>query len=126
MHKTILMDAFIEDLDFIYDNELIYRAMIICCESDKHNIRELLEKKDHTVFVLNSIESDFDYEKMDARVIIVSSHNFKNFITHLDNKYGLCNVSYNLLAFSYSIDDNVSTELKQWYREKNNNDIIII
>ena len=115
-----------QDLGFVYENELIYRTMIVCNECNMDVIKNLLEKEDYSVFVMDTIEKSLDYESMDFRVLIVSCEMFKDAIEHFEGKYGLGNISYNFIAFAHDIDDDISAELKGWVQGKTNKDIIFI
>jgi hypothetical protein len=53
---------------------------------------------------------------------------FKQFIDYMDYKYGIENISYNFIAFSYDIPDAISKDLKEFYNHttKHNLNTIII
>lgn len=118
--------TFVEDLEFIYENKLVYRTMVVCGKSNKQSLKSKMEDYGHTVIVLDDINTDFDYEKMDARVLIVSDDMFKDVVEHFADKYGLNDISYNFVAFAYDLDNDVSANLKTWYKEKNNSEDVII
>lgn len=118
--------TFVEDLEFIYENKLVYRTMVVCGKSNKQSLKSKMEDYGHTVIVLDDINTDFDYEKMDARVLIVSDDMFKDVVEHFADKYGLNDISYNFVAFAYDLDNDVSANLKIWYKEKNNSEDVII
>lgn len=121
------MDAFINDLEDIYKDELIYRAMIVCKEGNEINTEVLLQDYGHTVFVVDEAQFHKDFENMDSRVLLVSCEYFKKFVMTLVEKYKYQDVLYNLVAFSYDINKDVSEELKMWYTQiKKNENIIII
>lgn len=119
------MDAFINDLESVYTNELIYRSIIVCQNGTKSHVKDLLETYDHTISIINDIDTSIDYEKLDSRILLVSIDKFKSLIEYLDDKYGLQNVSYNLIAFTYDIDYDTWNNMKEWYIKKNGNGIII-
>lgn len=123
-----MTSSFIDDLETLYCDELIYRAIVVCQDGYESDMQELLESYGHTVHRIESVinDNDTDYETLDSRILLICCSAFKTLIQHLNKRYGLQNISYNLIAFAYDIDEDVCNQLKTWVEGLNTNDIIII
>jgi hypothetical protein len=119
---------FFYDLEEAYKNESIYRAIVIvnmgACEDMKYD----LECYNHSATYILNISESTDYEKLNSRVLVMEYSLFKQFIDYMDYKYGIENISYNLIAFSYDIPSEISDDMKIFYKNitKHNSNTIII
>lgn len=117
---------FVEDLEKIYQTYSIYRAIIITDIKTEQEYTELLEQYNHSVRVINTI-TDQDYDNIDDRILLMNYEVFNNFMDYFD--YDIINTSFNLIAYTYDIKDNIKNNLVCKYNKltKNNaNNTIII
>lgn len=114
--------VFIEDLENAYQTYSIYRAIIVTDLNNEIEYQIALEENNHTVLVVSNI--DADYENIDARVLIM---NYDTYSTFLD-KHDISKSSYNLIAFTYDIDEEIRCNLTAKYKQlkKYSDDTIII
>ena len=80
---------FVNNLEEIYKNQLIYRTLFIYKYHSKI-YKYLLEQNDNSVHIVD-IEDNIDYDKIDCRILLVKEKIYNDFIT----KYG--NGFYNLV-----------------------------
>lgn len=117
---------FVEDLEKIYQTYSIYRAIIITDIKTEQEYTELLEQYNHSVRVINTI-TDQDYDNIDDRILLMNYEVFNNFMDYFG--YDIINTSFNLIAYTYDIKDNIKNNLVCKYNKltKNNaNNTIII
>jgi len=117
---------FVEDLEKIYQTYSIYRAIIVTDIKTEQEYTELLEQYNHSVRVINTI-TDQDYDNIDDRILLMNYEVFNNFMDYFD--YDIINTSFNLIAYTYDIKDNIKNNLVCKYNKltKNNaNNTIII
>lgn len=107
---------FVKKIETIYTNELIYRALIITNDiNDSNNIENILTMNDHSVKVFTEINPEINYDKMDNRIFIIEYTIFNEFVNHMINRYGIENLPYNLIIFSYDMDNVNIDKLKKEY-----------
>jgi hypothetical protein len=109
--------------DNIFNTELIYRSIIIANNKrDCIRLKNLMERKDYSVYIIDSISTTVNYNNIDNRIVLTTIEQFRNFIDHIDNINGICNSSYNFIAFSFNIDDDIVDEEVNYYMNiaKNN------
>lgn len=73
---------FVEKLDNMYKSHLIYRTIVVC-DGDIREYKRLLEKKDFSVYVVNSLsDANFgvNYDTLDYRVILIESERMDEFL----------------------------------------------
>lgn len=117
---------FVEDLEKIYQTYSIYRAIIVTDIKTEQEYTELLEQYNHSVRVINTI-TDQDYDNIDDRILLMNYEVFNNFMDYFS--YNIINTSFNLIAYTYDIKDNIKNNLVCKYNKltKNNaNNTIII
>jgi hypothetical protein len=109
--------------DNIYTKELIYRSILVVKNNNEALVlQKMLQNNDHSVFILNKINCDIDYNNIDNRIIIVSYNTFEEFVEYLDNNNGgILNSSYNFLGFSYGISAEIVDKLIEYYVKKTKN-----
>jgi hypothetical protein len=108
-------NAFFNDLENIYTTNSIYRAIVVTDINCQEYIKKKLDMYNHTSIIINDNIKDINYENIDCRVVIVDYNFFKTFIDHLNEYYDIINTSYNLIAFSYDINDNIRNKLINYY-----------
>lgn len=120
--------VFIEDLENAYQTYSIYRAIVVTDVNKEIEYQIALEENNHTALVVSNIDYTSDYENIDARVLIMNYDTFDTFIDYISNKYDLSKSSYNLMAFTYDIDEKIRYDLTAKYHELNkySDDTIII
>ncbi len=118
---------FFYDLEEVYKNELIYRSIIVVNIGNCEDMQYDLECYNHNAKYIMNINENIDYDKLDSRVLIMEYSLFKRFIDYMDYKYGIDNISYNLIAFTYDIPLDIKKDLKNFFNKikKNDNTIII-
>ncbi len=122
MFEKTLVSLFIKHIESkIYHELLIYRSLIVTKDHRESTVlAKHLNDKDYTVLVVN-VASDIshvvDYDKIDERIVIISQGLFKDFIDYLN----VSRSSYNLIAFTYSIADDIAEELTKYYSLKTHN-----
>ena len=73
---------FVEKLDNMYKSHLIYRTIVVC-DGDITEYKRLLEKKDFSVYIVNSFsKANFgvNYDTLDYRVILIESAQIDQFL----------------------------------------------
>jgi Fe-S cluster assembly iron-binding protein IscA len=119
---------FFHELEEVYKNELIYRAIVVVNIGGCEDMQYDLECYNHNVTYILSVNESIDYEKLDSRVLVMEYSLFKQFIDYMDYRYGIDNISFNLIAFAYDIPDDISNDMKSFYEniKKHNTNTIII
>jgi hypothetical protein len=92
-----LKNQFVEDLDNIYRTHLIYRTIVVC-DKDIGEYKELLENKDFSVYVVNTV-SNINYDTLDQRIILVNNKILEDFLNSIiandiDNFYTYISFTY--------------------------------
>jgi len=95
--KLDLKNQFVEELDNIYKTHLIYRTIIVC-KDDTVEYKNLLEDKDFSVYVVNTIAT-INYDALDYRVILINHDIFEDFLNYIITN----NISnfYTYITFTY-------------------------
>ena len=102
--------------DNVFNTELIYRSIIIANnQRDCVRLKNLMERKDYSVFIIDSISTNIDYNNIDNRIVLATIEQFRDFIDHLDSINGICNSTYNFIAFSFNIDDDIVNQEVDYY-----------
>ena len=102
--------------DNVFNTELIYRSIIIANnQRDCVRLKNLMERKDYSVFIIDSISTNIDYNNIDNRIVLATKEQFRDFIDHLDSINGICNSTYNFIAFSFNIDDDIVNQEVDYY-----------
>jgi len=115
--KLDLKNNFVEELDNIYKSHLIYRTIVVC-NDDVLEYKKLLENKDYSVYVINTI-SNINYDTLDYRIFLIKSDLFEEFLNNIiSNKM---NDFYTFIKFTYENDIIKDTI----YKKYNNNYEII-
>jgi hypothetical protein len=73
---------FIEKLDNMYKSHLIYRTIVVC-DRDICEYKRLLENKDFSVYIVNSIGAGINYDTLDYRVILIESAQMDEFLSDI-------------------------------------------
>ena len=123
---STLISEFVKNIeDNIYCKKLIYRSILVT-KNDNENLllKNKLDIKDHSAIIIDNIYMEIDYNMIDNRIVIINQNKFKRFIDHLDqHNNGILNSSYNLIAFCYSIDNNIVEDLVSFYLTKTKNNL---
>mgnify|MGYP003331299884 CR=1 FL=1 len=120
---------FLYNFENIYKQMLIYRSIVVVNNyNDAQYIKNLFVNKDHSVFIIkddNILNNFFNLDKLDERVIIITSDKFINLMNYLYNyNYFSC---ISLIAF-YKLNNLIKLLLTSYYyniSKKNYNTIII-
>lgn len=83
---------FVNYLEDIYRNQLIYRTLIIY-NSNLNMYKYLLEQNDNSVHVVNMCDN-IDYDKIDSRILLVNKNIYNDFVAKHGNNF------YNLVIFT--------------------------
>jgi len=115
---TELITDFVDFIEYnIYQNELIYRSIIIVNDIEEIEIiKHLFETNNHNVVIFKEHELNINYDMIDNRVVLITKDYFVTFLE-------LCQFSsFNFIGISYTIDDaNVDTLIHAFYEKTNNN-----
>jgi hypothetical protein len=110
--------------DNVFNTELIYRSIIITNnQRDCIRLKNLMERKDYSVFMIDSVSTTMNYNDIDNRIVLTTIEQFRDFIDHIDNINGICNSSYNFIAFSFNIDDDIVNKEVDYYMNIARNNI---
>ena len=101
-----LKNQFVEDLDNIYRTHLIYRTIVVC-DKDIVDYKELLENKDFSVYVVNTV-SNINYDTLDHRIILVNNKILEDFLNSIiandiDNFYTYISFTYDNTSMKETI-----------------------
>jgi hypothetical protein len=104
--KLDLKNQFIEKLENIYKTHLIYRTIVVC-DKDIGEYKELLENKDFSVYVVNTV-SNINYDTLDHRIILVNNKILEDFLNSiiandLDNFYTYISFTYDNTSMKEAI-----------------------
>jgi len=114
--KLNLKNQFVEELDNIYKNNLIYRTIVVCDDNDICEYKDLLENKDYSVHVVKTI-SNINYDKLDYRIILINNNIFEDFLNNI-----ISNNINNFYTFITFTNDIIKDDIIKKYN--NNYDII--
>jgi hypothetical protein len=118
MHmKLDLKNNFIDELENLYKTHLIYRTIVVC-NNDIIEYKKLLEDKEFSVYVIDTI-SNINYDTLDYRILLIKSELFEEFLSNvISNKM---NNFYTFIKFTYENDVIKEQITKKYY---NNQDIM--
>lgn len=126
MSIAVSISSFVQHIEEnIYRKALVYRSIIVTSnEKECSLLRKQLEKKDYSAIIIDDIEPSIHYNDIDNRIVIISHNIFREFIEHLDRcEGGILESSYNFIAFSYHLDDEIVEGLVSYYVNKTNNNM---
>jgi|SaaInlV_125m_DNA_1040241.scaffolds.fasta_scaffold192354_1 hypothetical protein len=115
---TELITDFVDFIEYnIYQNELIYRSIIIANDIEEIGIiKNLFETNNHNVVIFKEDELNINYDMIDNRVVLMTKKHFVAFL-----EFGQFS-SFNFIGISYTIDDeDVETLIQSFYEKTNNN-----
>lgn len=115
---TELITDFVDFIEYnIYQNELIYRSIIIGNDREEIEIiKNLFESNNHNVVIFKEHELNINYDIIDNRVVLMAKDHFVTFLEYCTFS------SFNFIGISYTIDDaNVDTLIHAFYEKTNNN-----
>ena len=115
--KLDLKNNFVDELENIYRTHLIYRTIVVC-NDDVIEYKKLLEDKEFSVYVINTI-SNINYDALDYRILLIKSELFEEFLNNIISNN--LNNFYTFIKFTYENDDIKNSISKKYY---NNSDII--
>ena len=112
--KLDLKNQFVEELDNIYKTHLIYRTIVVC-KDDISEYKSLLENKEFSVYVVNTIDN-INYDALDYRIILINHDIFDDFLNYIISN----NISnfYTYITFTYdndTIKDAISKKYNNYY-----------
>jgi hypothetical protein len=99
--KLDLKNNFVDELDNIYKSHLIYRTIVVC-NNDVLEYKKLLENKDFSVYIINTI-SNINYDTLDYRVFLIKYDLFEDFLNNMISKK--MNNFYTFIKFTYENDN---------------------
>jgi hypothetical protein len=113
-----IKDQFVEELDDIYKTHLIYRTIVVCSNDDIDEYKVLLENKEFSVYVVDTIKN-INYDALDHRILLIKCDLIEEFLNDIIEN----NISdfYTYIAFTY---DNVNIKEMISKKYHNNYDII--
>ena len=116
---TELITDFVDFIEYnIYQNELIYRSIIIVDDNEEIDVvHKLFETNNHNVIVFEEYDLNINYDNIDNRVVLMTKNNFNKFLQYCQFS------SFNFIGISYTIDEESVSVLIQSFYEKTNNNI---
>jgi hypothetical protein len=101
----------------IYKRQLVYRSIIVAKNQKESTIMAIeLINKDYSVLTVESVDHTLDYNNIDNRIVLICSDIFREFVNHLNSQEGgLIQSSYNFIAFSYLLCDDVCDDMMSYY-----------
>ena len=115
--KLDLKNQFVEELDNIYKTNIIYRTIVVC-NDELVEYKRLLENKDFSVYVVDTITT-INYDALDHRIILIKHSLFEEFLNNIISNNNTDFYTY--IAFTYD-NDNFK---KAIYKKYNNYSDII-
>jgi hypothetical protein len=115
--KLDLINQFVEKLDNIYKTHLIYRTIVVC-NDDILEYKNLLENKDFSVYIVNTV-SNINYDALDYRIILIKYDIIEDFLKNIISNN--INNFYTYITFTED-NDNIKNEIIKKYN--NNYDIV--
>jgi hypothetical protein len=115
--KLDLKNQFVEKLDNIYKTHLIYRTIVVC-NDDILEYKNLLENKDFSVYIVNTV-SNINYDALDYRIILIKYDIIEDFLNNIISNN--INNFYTYITFTED-NDNIKNEIIKKYN--NNYDIV--
>lgn len=115
---TELITDFVDFIEYnIYQNELIYRSIIIVDDNEEIDVvHKLFEANNHNVIVFEEYDLNINYDNIDNRVVLMTKNNFNKFLQYCQFS------SFNFIGISYTIDDeSVDVLIQSFYENTNNN-----
>ena len=118
-----LLEFFYHIENNLYNSHMIYRSIIILRNDiECFRLKQLLQNNDHCVHILENIHSEYDLNNIDCRIIIIKFSQFEELVQHLYCKDNIKKLSYNFIAFSFTIDNmNVKNALNFFLNHTKNN-----
>lgn len=84
---------FVNKLEEVYKNQLIYRTLIVYGNKTHVSIyKHMLEQYNNSVYVVNN--KKVDYDKLDCRILMVNDKMFKDFVEKNGSDF------YNLVMYT--------------------------
>lgn len=115
---TELITDFVDFIEYnIYQNELIYRSIIIVDDNEEIDVvYKLFEANNHNVIIFEQHDLNINYDNIDNRVVLMTKNNFNKFLQYCQFS------SFNFIGISYTIDDeSVDVLIQSFYKKTNNN-----
>ena len=112
------MCKILHTLDELYTNNLVYRTIIVCNNTDDY--KYILNKNNYDVYVLDNYDDNINYDALDVRILLIKSESFLQFIKDY-NKKELDRYFYTSIIF-----DSEDNELKAEYLKISKNNTLII
>jgi hypothetical protein len=117
--KLDFKNDFVDELEKLYRTHLIYRTIVVC-NDDLKEYKKLLEDKEFSVYVIDSI-SNINYDTLDYRILLIKSDLFEDFLSNIiSNKI---NNFYTFIKFTYENDvikEQISIKYNNNYEIMNN------
>jgi len=116
------MRSILDKLEDIYNNNLVYRTIIVCHDTDKY--KKILNMNNYDVFIIDKYDNNIEYEKLDVRILLIDHTIFIDFITCYYNNENISIPFYSLILFH--ICEKTNKQLKIQYKNisKNNTQLI--
>jgi hypothetical protein len=102
---------FIEKLDNIYKTHLIYRTIVVC-NDDILEYKNLLENKDFSVYIVNTV-SNINYDALDYRIILIKHDLIEDFLNNIISNN--INNFYTYITFTEDNDDIKNKIIKKYH-----------
>ena len=115
------MYKILDTLDELYTNNLVYRTIIVCNNTDDY--KYILNKNNYDVNVLDNYNENLNYDSLDIRIFLISKEKFIKFIEDY-NKTSVDVCFYTSVVFEPEKDG--TSELKNTYNKICKNTTLIV
>jgi len=116
------MCTILSKLEEIYNNNLIYRSIIVCNDTDKY--KNIFNKNNYDVFIIDKYNNNIEYETLDIRILLIDENNFIDFITHYYNDKNTSIPFYSLIIFDSCEQTNNNLKIEYKKISKNNTQLV--
>jgi hypothetical protein len=116
------MCSILNKLEDIYNNNLVYRTIVVCYDTDKYE--KILNMNNYDVFIIDNYNNNIEYETLDVRILLIDHTIFIDFISRYYNNENTNIPFYSLILFD--ICEQTNNNLKIQYKKisKNNTQLI--
>lgn len=114
------MYEILKKLEELYANNLVYRTIIVCKNTEYY--KYILNTNNYDAYVIDKYEN-INYDSLDIRIFLIDAANFIKFITDYNNNNNNDMYFYNAVIFNQ--DDSYDKEIINEYNKITNTDTII-
>jgi hypothetical protein len=121
-HNISNMCSILNKLEDIYNNNLVYRTIVVCYDTDKY--KKILNMNNYDVFIIDKYDNNIEYEALDVRILLIDHTIFIDFISRYYNKETVSIPFYSLILFDICEQTNNNLKIQYKNISKNNTQLI--